>query len=198
MPGAQSVGGRDPYTQSVLLYAALVVRTAIEPESITQAVRTAISEVDKDQPVTGVATMEQIINASAGMSEFRSFLLGIFALLALALAALGVFGVVSFSVTRRACEIGIRIALGATPAFILRSVVRQALGTVLPGVALGVVASFGLMRLISGLLYDVTPTDPVMFGVVSLLLTGIGVLASYLPARRAARIDPAETLRDGV
>lgn len=187
-----------PYTQSVLLYAALVVRTAIEPEQLTQAVRRAIAEVDKDQPVTGVATMEQAISASTGMPALRTVLLGVFAGLAVVLASLGIYGVISFSVTQRAGEIGIRMALGATPAVILRSVIRQSLGAILPGIGLGILAGLGLTRFLAGMLFGVAPSDPLTFGAGALFLTVIGVLASYLPARRAAQVDPGDALRDRV
>lgn len=184
-----------PYPQNVPSFVALAVRTESEPRGLERQVREAILSVDRDQPVTQVATMEELVARSASQPEFRSRLLGLLASLALILATLGIYGVMSYSVAERTHEIGIRVALGAQRGEILRFVLSQALTTTFLGIGIGVAAALGLTRLISSVLYGVTPTDPLTFVAVVTVLTVVAGLASYLPARRASKVDPIVALR---
>jgi putative ABC transport system permease protein len=184
-----------PYQQSVPTSAALAVRTEIEAESMANAVRETILSVDGDQPATQVATMDEILAQSVSQPELRSHLLGLFASLALILAALGIYGVTAYSVSERRHEIGIRVSLGAQRGDIFRIILRQAFWTTALGIGIGAVAARGLTQLISNLLFGVTPTDPLTFGGVTAVLTVVASLASTIPARRAARVDPIEALR---
>jgi putative ABC transport system permease protein len=184
-----------PYPHSPPTSTALAVHTEIEPENLEQQVRNAILSVDKDQPVMNVATMETIVARSASQPKLRSLLLGLFASLALLLAAIGIYGVMSYSVAERTHEIGIRVALGARRGEILGSVLRQALCTAALGAGMGVVASFGLTRLISSALYGVTATDPTTYILVVTILTFVSALAGTVPAYRASRVDPIVALR---
>jgi putative ABC transport system permease protein len=171
------------------------VHTEIEPKNVEQQVRKAILSVDKDQPVMNVATMEEIVALSASQPELRSLLLTLFASLALLLAAIGIYGVTTYSVAERTHEIGIRVALGAQRGEILGSVLRQVLWTVALGAGIGVVASLGLTRLISSAIYGVTTTDPITYTVVATILAVVSTLASTIPAYRASRVDPIVALR---
>jgi len=173
----------------------LMVRTTVDPLSMVTAVRRQVVEAGRDQPVYNVQSMQQIVSDSVADRRFSMFLLGIFAVLALVLASVGVYGVISYTAGQRTHEIGIRMALGAGRADVLRLVVGQGLALVLIGVGAGLAAALGLTRLMSGMLYGVRPTDLLTFAVVSLVLAGAAVLASYLPARRAAEVDPVVALR---
>lgn len=173
---------------------AVMVRTSGDPLMLAAAVREQVMAVDKDQPVA-ITTMDQIFSDSVGGQRFNMLLLTIFGALALGLAVVGVFGVINYSVAQRTQEIGIRIALGAKASDILRLVVGQGMSLALVGVAIGLGGAFALTRLISGLLFGVSPTDPITFSAVSLLLTNVALLASYVPARRAMRVDPMVALR---
>jgi putative ABC transport system permease protein len=173
----------------------LLVRTSISPVSLIQAIKQSVLGPARDQPVRDVLTMEQLIGASIGKRRGMLMLLGIFAGVALVLASIGIYGVISYSLSRRVQEIGIRMALGAQPGQVLRLIVRQAMGMVLIGIAAGTAASLGLTHLIAKLLYGVSPTDPVTFGAVIATLCMVAVAAVGIPARRAARIDPVIALR---
>ncbi len=173
---------------------AVMVRTSGDPLSLAAAVREQVTAVDKDQPVA-ITTMDQIFSDSVGGQRFNMLLLSIFGALALGLAVVGVFGVINYSVAQRTQEIGIRIALGAQRRDIFRLVVGQGVGLALLGVGIGLVGAVALTRLISGLLFGVSPTDPLTFLVVSLLLTSVALLASYIPALRAMKVDPMVALR---
>ena len=173
----------------------LVVRTAGKPASLVSAVTGAVREVDREQPVVDVATMEEILGNSFSQRRFTMLLLAAFAGLALLLAAIGIYGVLSYAVRRRVQEIGIRVALGAQQADVLRLVVGQGLRLTLAGLAIGVVIALGLTRLLTGMLFSVKPTDPLTFVAVAALLCSIALLACYLPARRATRVDPVVALR---
>ena len=173
---------------------AVMVRTSVDPLTLAAAVREQVMTVDKDQPVA-ITTMDQIFSNSVGGQRFNMLLLSIFGALALAMAVAGVFGVINYSVAQRTQEIGIRIALGAQRKDILRLVVGQGMVLALVGVGIGLGGAFALTRLISGLLFGVSPTDPVTFSAVSLLLAGVALLASYIPARRAMKVDPMVALR---
>jgi len=176
----------------------IVVRTGMDPLQITASVKQAVAQLDPDLPVYKIRTLDQQIASSPlGMAPMRigTIIAGGQGLIALFLATLGLYGLISHSVKRRTHEIGIRIALGAKPGNVLSILIRQGLRLVLIGLGLGLVAAFLVTRALSSVLYGVRPTDLVTFAGVSLLLAGVAVLASYLPARRAAKVDPMEALR---
>jgi putative ABC transport system permease protein len=173
----------------------VVVRTISTPAAFTQPIKKAIADVLPDRPVTGVETMEDVVRDSTGSRRFPMILLSVFSMLALVLAAVGIVGVVSHSVVQRTHEIGIRMALGARTMDVLRLIVNGSMLWVLIGLAAGAAGSAGLTRLLAGMLYEVRPLDPVVLCSVSLLLAAVALFASYLPARRAARIDPIAALR---
>ena len=173
----------------------LAVRSSGEPMSLMPAVRRAVSTLDPQVPLYDVGTLDAQFRDSLSQPRMAAFLIGFFSLLALSLAAIGIYGLVSYSVSQRTHEIGVRMALGAGKDDMLKMVVKQGLRLSLAGVAIGLVASFALTRLMSGWLYDVKPTDPATFFAVSLLLTAVALVASYVPARRASRVDPVVALR---
>ena len=173
----------------------LLVRTTTEPLGLAGAVRSQISAVDKDQAVFNVATMEQRLAQSVAARRFSMILLAVFAALALILAAVGIYGVISYSVAQRTREVGIRMALGAQTSDVLKLVVRDGLKLVLIGVVVGLVGAFMLTRLMTTLLFAVTPTDVTTYASVALGLIGVAMLACYLPARRATKVDPLVALR---
>jgi putative ABC transport system permease protein len=173
----------------------LVVRSEREASHIFTSVREAIRRIDPEIPVFNVRTAEELLSGSVSQPRFRALLLGTFAALAMLLAAMGIAGVVSWSVVQRTREIGIRVALGAQPRDVLRMVMGQGLAAVLVGVVLGLAGALALTRVLDGLLFGLTATDPLTFAAGVAALTGTALLASYLPTRRALRIDPAEALR---
>ena len=173
----------------------LVVRTTGQPLGLSSALRQQVRALDQDLPVTKLKTMEQVIYESIAGPRFGASLLGLFAAVALLLAAIGIYGVISYAVTERTHEIGIRMALGAHIRDVLRLVIGHGMKLALSGVAIGVVASFALTRLMKTLLFGVSATDPLTFIVIALLLTGVALLACWLPARRATKVDPMEALR---
>jgi putative ABC transport system permease protein len=173
----------------------LLIRTAVAPQSITAAVRAQIDSVDPDQPVTHMQTVEELVDNSRSQPRFTMLLLGVFSATALALAVVGVYGVLSYSVAQRGQEFGIRLALGAEQTSILRLVVRQGILLALSGIALGLVAALLLTRLMSSLLYKVGTLDLPTFLLAPLVFLGIALLASYLPARRATKVNPLEALK---
>ena len=174
---------------------ALVVRTSVEPMSLATALRNAVWAVDKDQPVSNIDTMEHIVAGAVARQRFSTMLLGVFAGLALMLAAVGIYGVTSYSVAQQTREIGIRMALGAQRSDVLKMTVKQGLKLVVMGVAIGLVAAFVLTRVMASLLFGVSATDPVTFVSISLVLMGVAMLASYIPALRATKVDPMVALR---
>jgi putative ABC transport system permease protein len=173
----------------------LVVRTKSDSASLTPALRQAVAEMDKDQPLYDVRTMDSLVARSVARQRFSMTLVGVFAALAMLLAAVGIFSVMSFMVAQRTHEIGVRMALGARPRDILSMVVRQGLVLTLAGVCVGLAGAFALTRLMSGLLYEVSATDPVVYGSITALLAAVAVLACYVPARRATKVDPLIALR---
>jgi putative ABC transport system permease protein len=176
--------------------AIFIVRTTADPAALTGAMRQEINAVDPDLPVYNIRTMNQVIADSVAQRRFAMLLLGCFAIAALLLASIGLYGVLSYTVAQRIPEIGIRVALGAQPRDILTLVVGQGMKTVLLGVAIGLAASFGVTRLMTSLLYDVSVYDPLTFISVSVLLVVTALLASYIPARRATKVEPIIALRD--
>jgi putative ABC transport system permease protein len=176
--------------------ARLVVRGAVDPNGLALAVATEVRSVDKNQPVYDMKTMEERLEASVAPRRFKTLLLGIFATMALLLAGVGIYGVMSYSVAQRTHEIGVRMALGANSSDVLRTIVGEAGLLVVLGIALGLAGAMGLTHLLAGLLYGLKATDPVTLMAVSLLLSGVALLASYFPARKAAAVDPVVALRE--
>jgi putative ABC transport system permease protein len=173
----------------------LVISTSVEPMSLTATVRRTVWEIDKDQPVSNIRTMDEILSESIGRQRFSMLLLGIFASVALLLAAVGLYGIMSYSVTQRTREFGIRMALGARRIDVLKMVVGHGLKLVLIGVGIGLVVAFVLTRVMTSLLFGVSATDPLTFISISLVLITVAVLASYIPAYRATKVDPMIALR---
>lgn len=173
----------------------LVVKTDVDPASMAATVRKAVWEIDKDQPVSNIQTMEEILADSIARQRFSMLLLAIFAAVALVLAGVGIYGVMSYSVAQRTHEIGIRMALGAQTGAVLKLAVGYGMKLVLAGLVIGLIAAFALTRVMSTLLFGVTATDPATFTLISLLLIAVAALASYIPARRATRVNPIIALR---
>jgi putative ABC transport system permease protein len=173
---------------------ALVVRTSVDPMSIAMPLRNAVWAVDKDQPVSNIDTMEHIVAGAVARQRFSMLLLGIFATLALVLATVGIYGVMSYSVAQRTHEIGIRMALGAQRSDVLRLTIGQGLRLVTAGVVIGLVAAVVLTRVMSSLLFGVSATDPMTFVAISVVLMSVALLASYVPALRATKVDPMVAL----
>jgi predicted permease len=185
----------EPFFQKPSSSFNLVVRGVGEPMRLAEAVRRQVLAIDRDQPVSKVRTMEEIVARSMAQDRLSVFLLGLFAFLALVLAAVGIYGVMAYSVTQRTHEIGIRMALGAHRGGILKLVLGQSLQVALLGVGIGLAASLLLTRLMASLLYEVKTTDPVIFAAVSAILLGVALTAAFVPARRASRVDPMVALR---
>jgi len=184
-----------PHEQSPWPSMTLVVRSASNPRALASAVRHAIEELDPDLPVAGIQTMDEVVSTSVAQPRLLTALVGSFAGFALILAAVGVYGVMAYSVSQRAHEVGIRMALGASPRDIFTLVIGQGMRLVLTGVVLGFFASLGLTRLLSTLLFGTTPTDPFTFASVTMILIAVALLSCFLPARRATRVDPLVALR---
>jgi putative ABC transport system permease protein len=171
------------------------VRTTTDPRTVLPAIRSQVRELDADQPIYAIRTAEEILAGGTAPRRIAAVVLAIFAGFALLLAAVGIYAVVSFSVGARTREIGLRMALGAARADVLRLMVRQAMTPVIVGGFVGMGASVFLGRALQDLLFEVGGNDPLTLGTVALLLTAVAVCASYLPSRRASRLDPARTLR---
>jgi ABC-type antimicrobial peptide transport system permease subunit len=188
----------EPYAQHpsrASFLVTFVIRTTSNPLDLAPAVRRAVWEIDHDQPVIQMRTMENVISESIWRQHFCASMLGIFAAIALVLSAAGIYGVLSYSVSQRTYEIGIRAALGATRRDILRMVVGEGLLLTLIGVGAGILAALGLTRLLGSLLYGVRPRDPLTFVALSLVLTAVALLAVYIPGRQAANVDPMAAVR---
>ena len=184
-----------PYAQWPVQGMAVVLRTAIPAGSIGDAVRREVYAVDPALPVANVRTLDQIVARSISQPRFYTTLLAIFAGVALALAAIGIFGVLSYAVAQRTREIGIRMALGAQESTVLRLVVREALALAALGVAIGAVAAYYLSTMLGTMLFGIPPGDPATLAAVSALLLLVALAASYVPARRATRVDPVMALK---
>ncbi|HEX8559750.1 MAG TPA: ABC transporter permease [Pyrinomonadaceae bacterium] len=185
----------EPHPELTYPFMTLVVRTAGDPAEVTPAVRRELAQIDPDQPVADVRTMNQVMAETVGRARFNTLLLGLFAALATLLAAVGIFGVMNYSVTLRTREIGLRMALGAEPGRVLLLVLRQGLVLTLVGIGVGLAGALALTRLLSGLLYGVGATDPLTFGAIVVVLAFVSLLACYIPARRATRVDPLVALK---
>jgi putative ABC transport system permease protein len=186
----------EPYSQAEFLgFMRLAVRTAGDPLNLAAAVRRQIWAINADQPIINVMTMEQRLAESVAPRRFQMLLFGVFAAVALILATVGVYGIISHSVSRRTHEIGIRLALGAQASDVLRMVVWRGMILTLIGMAIGLAAALALTRVMKSLLFGVSATDPVTFAVIALLLVGVTLVACWIPARRATKIDPIIALR---
>ncbi|HEV2378199.1 MAG TPA: ABC transporter permease [Terriglobia bacterium] len=184
-----------PFAQHPAPSIDLTVRTVVPPLSVVPAIRDAVRALDSEQPVTRITTMDEVVSDTYGALRFPMILVWIFAALALLLSAVGIFGVMSYTVSRRTQEMAIRIALGAGHREVLRLVLREGLGVTTFGVGVGLVVALALSRVMSGYVYGVRATDPLTFAVASALLVAVAMLASYIPARRATRVDPIAALR---
>jgi putative ABC transport system permease protein len=173
----------------------LAVRGTAEPLGLTDVVKSAVQAIDKDIPVAKVETMERVLSTSVAQPRFTMLLLAIFASLALALAAVGIYGVMAYSVGQRKHEIGIRMALGAQRHDVLRLIVGQGMGLAVIGIGIGLGLALALTRVMSGLLFEVSTTDTLTFAVIALLPMAVALAASLLPARKALKVDPMEALR---
>ena len=183
------------FTQSPSAAMSLVLRTSSDPAAVVAPARAAIRALDPDVPISNVASLRQLVGGSVARTRYAGSLLVAFAALALVIAVVGIYGVMSYLVTQRSRELGVRIALGARPGDILRLVLREGVQLGLLGAALGLLAAFGATRAMVKLLYGVSPVDPMVYAAVSLLLVGVVLAACYFPARRATKIDPIVALR---
>jgi putative ABC transport system permease protein len=179
-----------PFAQQPDSWMAFIIRSTSKPEEITAAVRQTVQSLDKDQPVYGIRTLESVMSEAVAKPSFRTLLLGVFASVALILAMIGIYGVMSYSITQRTHEIGIRMALGAQSSDVVQLVIGYGMALTFVGVGIGLVASFALTRVLSQFLFGVEPIDPLTFTVIALLLIGVALLACWIPAQRATKVDP--------
>src|SRR5262249_42906036 len=173
----------------------LFVRTSAEPERLTASIRQAVTGVDPRIPVFNVQMMDEYVSQATEQSRLNMALFAAFGGLALVLASLGIYGVLSYVVGRRTQEIGVRLALGATRTDVMRLIVGQGMALTASGIAIGLAAAWVLTRVVSTLLYGISPHDPMTFIAITTVLTAVAILASYLPGLRATRVDPLEALR---
>ncbi len=184
-----------PFAQAPFWGVGLVIKTSSDASAAAHAIEAEVHEVDRDLPVTDIQWMSEAVDASLGQARLRTWLLGLFGAIALALAAAGIFGVIAYSVSRRTHEFGIRMALGADRGSVLKLVIGQGFKLTLSGVGLGAVGALALTRYLSSMLYGVRPADPLTFGAVAVILVAVALLASYVPAGRATAVDPMVALR---
>jgi putative ABC transport system permease protein len=174
---------------------AVIIKAAGDPTQLVASARDQLKAVDPDQPIYNIRTMNEIRSESVAPERLNLTLLSIFAGIALVLAVVGIYGVMSYTVTQRTHEIGIRMAIGAQPKDVFRMVIGQGMMLALIGVAFGLVGAFGLTRLMTTMLFGVAPTDPVTFAAIAVLLAGVSLVACYIPGRRATKVDPVVSLR---
>jgi putative ABC transport system permease protein len=184
-----------PYAQNAFRTITMVVRTGLPPGSLARAIEREVHQIDPEQPVADVRPMESVIDRVLAQARFNAVVLAIFAQIAFVLAAVGIYGVVSYDVSQRTGEIGIRLALGAQPRDVLRLILGQGALLAGLGIAAGLAAAFGLTRLMTTMLFGIKPTDAYTFAAISLLLGVVALGASYLPSRRAMGLHPAAALR---
>jgi putative ABC transport system permease protein len=184
-----------PHPEVTYSFMTLVIQTNNDPTAIIPAVRNEIRAIDSEQPIADVRTMNQVMADITGRARFNTLLFGLFSGLATLLAAIGIFGVMNYSVTLRTHEIGLRMALGAKPGRVRMLILEQGLRLTTTGILIGIFGALALTRLLSGLLFEVEATDPTTFAAIVLLLAVVSVFACYLPARRATKVDPMIALR---
>jgi putative ABC transport system permease protein len=184
-----------PYWQRSRLNASLLVRTSMDPRAIASALRSAVWAIDSEVTIPEVRTLEEVLSTSVAQRRFQMLLVVLFAVAALALAAFGTYGVLSYAVTRRTGEMGIRMALGAQRSDVLGMILRQGMTPVLAGLAAGALSAVALGRYLESLLFHVSPRDPLAFAVSGTVLLLVSVAACLIPARRATRVSPTEALR---
>jgi putative ABC transport system permease protein len=184
-----------PFAQAPLYGAEVVVKSTLSASAVVGAIRSATHQIDKNLPVTDVASLPDALSASVAQPRFRTLLIALFGVLALILAAIGIFGVISYSVSRRTHELGIRMALGAQSGSVLSMILRETLALTLFGIAVGIPCALAVARLITHLLFRVRPYDPLTLVLVPLALLIVAILAGYVPALRATKVDPMVALR---
>jgi putative ABC transport system permease protein len=189
------VQGYLPFAQLAFSGMTVIVKASGDPNQLMTSVRRQVADIDPEQPIYNVRTMDEIRAQSVAPERLNLTLLSIFAGIALLLAVVGIYGVMSYTVTQRTHEIGIRMAIGAQPRDVFKMVIGQGMTLALIGVALGLVSAFGLTRLMATMLFGIEPTDPATFGSIALLLTGVALVACYIPGRRATKVDPVVSLR---
>jgi putative ABC transport system permease protein len=185
----------EPYPQMPFSGVTLVVRSEGNAATLSGAIRSEVQAIDKEQPVSRIRTLDQILSGSVQQQRFLMLLLGVFAAVAMILAAVGLYGVMNYAVTQRTHEIGIRMALGAGAASVLRLIVGHGMMLALIGVAIGLAGAFAVTRLMATMLFSISTTDPLTFAGISVLLTGVALVACLAPARRAIKVDPMQALR---
>jgi putative ABC transport system permease protein len=184
-----------PFAQSPFWGGAVIVKSTLGAGDVAAAIRRDVREIDKDLPVTDVEELSALVDASTAQPKFRTSLLGLFAAMALILAVTGIFGVISYSVSCRTREIGIRVALGASRGAILQMILRETLMLTFAGLGIGIPCALAASRLLGHMLFNVSPNDPVTIAVVGFLLATVACFAGYVPARRAMKVDPMVALR---
>jgi putative ABC transport system permease protein len=185
-----------PIAQDPMSFQTFAVRTSGNPLEMVASIKAALKRIDADLPISAIHTMDELIDGSTGSRRFSMVLLGIFSSLAALLAAIGLYGVMSYTVTQRSKELGVRLALGAHSGDVLRLVLKQGMVLVGIGVTLGLLAALSLTRVLRTMLFNVSTTDPLTFASIALLLVGVTLIATWLPARRATRVDPVVVLRE--
>jgi predicted permease len=198
----QGLTGDDNHVQAYFSFSqipvtamTIIIKSEGDPNQLIAAARNQVKALDPDQPIYNIQTMDEIRGQVVAPERLNLMLLSIFAGIAFVLAIVGIYGVMSYAVTQRTQEIGIRMALGAQPRDVSRSVIQQGMTLALTGLAFGLVGALGLTRLMTTMLFDVKPTDPLTFVSIAALLTGVALIACYVPGRRATRVDPLVALR---
>jgi putative ABC transport system permease protein len=185
----------DSFLRRMYSNITLVVRTDGSPAQLAPSIREIVREIDRDQPVANVRTLDDVMSASVSQPRFRTLLLGFFAAIALALAAIGVYGLLAHGVAQRVNEFGLRMALGASPSEVLRLILRQGVTLALAGIGIGLAASVIVVRALNSVLFEISPWDPLAWIASAVTLLAVSLLASWVPARRALRVDPVVALR---